>query len=470
MAAVEPRRRQPASPSRPGRSWRLAAAGGVALLLLTGALNLPARFQAAPAWAIDPAAPSAADALVGAPPRPQSVLDRQIAALQAALREGPAIGAGRAAALLGAAYLQKARETADPSYYPKAEALFAQALDADPGDIEALAGMGSLALSRHAFEDALAWGERARDADPAHAPARGVVADALIELGRYDEAVAAVQAMIDLRPDAASYARVSFLRELHGDRPGAIAAMAQAATAAAASPENAAWTRTRLGLLRLDGGDPDGAAADFAAALAAVPGYVPAVAGQARVAAARGDLDAALPLFADAASRMPAAEYAAAAGEALEAAGRFDEAEAQYALVEAIQALQADAGVDVDLELALFRVGRGDPSAAATAAEQLAAVVAARPSVTAWDALAWAAFKAGDLETADRAAREALRLGTDDPRFRFHAGMIAAARGDRTAAIAHLEAALAANPAFSLRDAPAARETLARLRAEEAAE
>lgn len=468
MVAAEHRALPRPTPKHPaaGRAWRLLAAAGVAGALLGGTLNLSGALRPAPAWVADPAAPSALDDLVGAPARPESTLDRRIAALQDALRDGPA-GAGRTAALLGSAYLQKASETSDPSWYPKAEALFAQALAADPADADALAGMGRLAMARHRFADALQWGERARAADPWHAPTRGVIADALTELGRYDEAVAAVQAMVDLRPDLASYARVSYTRELHGDRAGAVAAMEQAVTAGAAQPDNAAWALAQLGTLRLNGGDLSGAEANYAAALAALPGYVPAIAGQARVAAARGDLDAALPLFAEAATRLPSAENAAAYGDALAAAGRTREAAAQYAVVEAIQQLQAEAGVDVDLELALFRADHGDRAAAAEAAAQAREIVAARPSVVAWDVLAWAAFKAGDLATAQDAAAQALRLGGDDPRMLFHAGMIAAAAGDRAAAIARLEAALAANPAFSLRDAPEARATLVRLRAEE---
>jgi tetratricopeptide (TPR) repeat protein len=468
MSAAPPLlRRQTGPKAGSNRGLRLAAAGGVAVLLLTGALNVSGLLRAEPAWAVDPAAPSAVDALVGRPAPGATALDGRIAALQDTLRAEPAVGAGRAATLLADAYLQKARETGDPSWYPKAETLFAQALDEEPNDADALAGMGTLDLARHRFADALTWGERAREANPWHAPTRGVIVDALVELGRYDEAVIAAQEMVDLRPDLASYARVSYLRELHGDRAGAIAAMEQAAVAGAAYPENVAWARAQLGLLRLHGGDRRGADREFAAALAVLPGYVPAVVGQARVDAASGDLDAALVGFADAATRLPSAEHAAAYGDALAAVGRDQEAAAQYAVVEAIQQLQADAGVDVDLELALFRADQGDPEDAAAAAAQARTIVAERPSVTAWQTLAWAAFKSGDLDEAGEAIAQALRLGGNDPRLLFHAGAIAAARGERDAAIGYLDAALTANPAFSLRDAAEARAMLTRLRAEE---
>ena len=52
-----------------------------------------------------------------------------------------------------------------------------------------------------------------------------------------------------------------------------------------------------------------------------------------------------------------------------------------------------------------------------------------RADVYGHDALAWALFKAGRLTEADAAAAEALRLGTPDGRFHYHAGLIADALG-----------------------------------------
>ncbi|HEX7332829.1 MAG TPA: hypothetical protein VF290_15095, partial [Pyrinomonadaceae bacterium] len=63
-------------------------------------------------------------------------------------------------------------------------------------------------------------------------------------------AVQAAQRMIDLRPDSSSYARVSYLRELHGDTEGAIQAMTLALKAANPNdPEGMEWYREQLRLL-----------------------------------------------------------------------------------------------------------------------------------------------------------------------------------------------------------------------------
>jgi tetratricopeptide (TPR) repeat protein len=81
--------------------------------------------------------------------------------------------------------------------------------------------------------------------------------------------------------------------------------------------------------------------------------------------------------------------------------------------------------------------------------------------------LAWTLYRRGDFEGAAEASREALRLGTKNALMHFHAGMIAAARGEREEAIELLEDALEINPHFSVLYAPEARETLERLRDEE---
>ena len=120
-------------------------------------------------------------------------------------------------ALLGLAYQQRARETGDPAYYIKSEGVLQEALALEPDDLLATSGLGSLALARHDFAGALRLGERARSLSPDTARNYGVIGDALTELGRYKDAFAAFDEMVALKPGIASYARVSYARELRGD-------------------------------------------------------------------------------------------------------------------------------------------------------------------------------------------------------------------------------------------------------------
>ncbi|HEY3117794.1 MAG TPA: tetratricopeptide repeat protein, partial [Chloroflexota bacterium] len=166
-------------------------------------------------------------------PRPAG--ERVVASAQQVLAAKPDDPA--AMANLATAYLLRVRETGDPSYYPRAEALLNRSQDLRPEDPNVLLGLGSLAASRHDFAQALGFGQRAVAALPTRAASYSVVIDALVELGRYDEAVQAAQQMVNLRPDQASYSRISYLRELNGDVDGAIDAMRIAVASGAPDAE-----------------------------------------------------------------------------------------------------------------------------------------------------------------------------------------------------------------------------------------
>lgn len=366
-------------------------------------------------------------------------------------------------ALVGLAELQLARETADPSHYARADEALRRALGLDPDNMEALIGQGTLALARHDFTGALTIGERALALNDSIARVYGLIGDAQVELGRYDQALATIQHMVDLRPDLASYSRVSYLRELHGDLPGAIEAMELALEAGGPTAENTEYVRVQLGNLFFGIGDLDGAEAAFTASLAHLPAFVPATAGLARVRAAQGRLSEAIELYRDATERIPLPELVVALGEADEAAGRGADARDQYALAEAMQALFEANGVRSDLELAAFFADHGNPQRAVELARD---AFARTPSVRAADVLGWALLQAGNVGEAAHYAEEALRLGSKDARILFHAGLIAEAAGQADLARDRLGRAIELNPAFSPLYAPVAIEALARLEAD----
>ncbi len=136
---------------------------------------------------------------------------------------GPAL-ARRATAprvALAGEYLQRVRETGDAAFYARAETLLRGVLARDPDNADALVALGGLALSRHDFRGGLALARRA-DAGLSALP---VEVDALVELGRYGEARRTLQRLADLKPNLSTYARVSYLRELHGDLRGAASAL-----------------------------------------------------------------------------------------------------------------------------------------------------------------------------------------------------------------------------------------------------
>lgn len=397
-----------------------------------------------------------------------STTDPAVAQLQEQLKRMPddPLSAARYAQL-GSLYLQKVRESGDPAYYPKAEAVFQKSLELAPENALAMVGMGSLALARHDFAAALEWGLRAVQQAPRGYVAYGIVADAATELGRYDEAVHALQQMVDLRPDQLSLSRISYARELHGDLPNAIIAMQQAVDAGDNRSEGTAWARVQLANLYFISGDLENAELQYRAALYFLPDYAHALAGLGRVTAARGDLKGAATLYEQALMHVPWPQYAIELGDVYRALGKQAAAQQADDLVRVIAQLQRANGMDVDLEMALFEADHAVDVAARAAALQTARVAYERrpESVHAEDVLAWALYRAGRPDEALPYARRALRLGSKDPLMLFHAGAIAAAADQPAEAQSYLEAVLALQPRFSVRYAPELKRLLDQLQA-----
>lgn len=389
---------------------------------------------------------------------PVVVRPGDVDALQQRLRQVPNDDA--AWAMLGLGYIDRAKATANPELYPKAEGALRRSLELREVDnYMAAAGMAALANARHDFAAGRDWAHRGLEINPANAALYGTLVDAETQLGHYQEAWEATQRMVDLSPDTASLSRVSYSWELRGDLPRAQALM-QRALDDAPNPSQQAFARYHLGDLALLDGDPEGALAHYEAGLRAEPSSAALVEGRARAKAALDRTDEAVADMAEAVERMPEPGYVLYYGELLESLGRTAEAEQQYELFRAEQRLFEANGVVVDVEAALFEADHGDPEKAVAVAE---AGLASRPFLDMEAAYAWALHRAGRHAEAAAAMGRARALGTRNPLFEFHAGMIERALGNAAAARGHLGAALAMNPAFHPLHAPVARTALAEL-------
>ena len=359
---------------------------------------------------------------------------------------------------LGLAYQQRARETADFTYYARSERALRAALRLRPGDVLATSGLGSLALSRHQFRAGLALGREAERLGPGLARNLGVVGDALVELGRYREAFATFDRMAALKPGIASYARVAYARELLGDRSGSVAAMRLALGPAQGLPEPTAWVRVQLGKLRFGSGEVAAAGREYRLALQAFAGYPYALDGLAHVEAAQGRTAVAIAHARRAVDAVPLPEFVSTLGDLLQVTGHAAEARRQHALVGAIERLLAANGVRTDLETALFDVDHGirlrDALARARAGR------AERPSIVGDDTLGWALARNGRCGEAVRHAMRALRLGTRDATLYFHRGYAERCDGHVAEARRWFAKALDLNPHFSILWAPVARRAL----------
>ncbi len=376
--------------------------------------------------------------------------------LQSALRAAPQNASSLD--LLGLAYQQRARETGDSVYYTKSEGTLERALELHPNDLLATSGLGSLALSRHRFGEALVLGRRARSISPTTARNYGVIGDALVELGRYHEAFRAFDRFAALRPGLAAYARVSHARELIGDVPGAVEAMNLAVDAGDGQGEAEAWTRVQLGKIYWSVGRLSAAASEYRKALRVFPGYPYALDALARVEAARGQLARAIALEQRATAVIPLPQYVGQLSDLYRTVGKPRLARRQYALVRVIQRLLVTNGVKTDLETALFDVDHGVRLPRALALARRAR--AERPSIDGDDVLAWALARNGRCGEALAYSKRALRLGTLDALKLFHRGTIERCLGHRATGDAFLRRALALNLHFSILWSPVARRTL----------
>ena len=384
--------------------------------------------------------------------------DERIAILQRVVREG---AGADGYALLGGAYLQKARENSDPAYYSRADRSFDAALRRDPRNLTALTGAGTLAGARHDFGEQLRLGLEARRLQPELVAPYPVIADGQIELGRYQAAARTVQRMVDLKPNLASYARASYYLELRGDLDGAVEAMRLAVSAGSDVPENVAYVQTVLGDQELQRGRPTAAREAYRRALAQLPGYGRAEMGLARVDGARGDLDGAARRLRKVSQRIPLTTILILLAETDTARGALGAAERDLEVVRAQQRLLRAAGARPDAELVVFEAGFGDPGEAVRLGRTLWAEA---PSVRSADALGWALTRAGRPRDGLTWARRALRLGSRDPLFHLHAGLGAKAAGRPALARRELRIALASRAALSPLRAREARRALEALR------
>ena len=329
-----------------------------------------------------------------------------------------------AAVLLADVLIRQARVTGNAGLTARAAGILQQARVEAPGNYDVIRTLGTLYLSQHRFKEAAEAGEKCHALRPADPTSLGIIGDAHLELGDYDAAFGAFDRMMALRPGSASYARVSYARELQGNLSGALAAMSLAADASGGGDVEAiAWYRSQAGELYLRLGEPLKAKQEFALASQAFPGHPFAVFGYAKALEATGDRPGARTLLEELVSRSPTPDLHAHLGDLLAAMGDHEMAERQYALAEA--AWRSDA--PEPRNLARFLADRGRKlDEAVTLAESAAAV---RHDIFTDDALAWAYFKAGRHDDAMRTMAQALRTGTRDRDILAHKAAIDSSRG-----------------------------------------
>jgi tetratricopeptide (TPR) repeat protein len=332
--------------------------------------------------------------------------------------------------LLAQAYMQEGRVTGNHRYYDGAAMeLLEQTLKADPENFEALCCKASLCLTQHHFAQGLALAEQAVKLNPNSGFVYGLLTDANVEMGHYDEAVKMADKMNAVRPDLPAYARVSYLREIYGDMPGAIQAMDMAVKAGYIGLEQTEWTRVALAHLYEVSGDTTKARGYYQMALYARPGYAYALAGLGRMAAARKDFPKAIKLYQEA--RITVKDYAFA--DELTDLYRLNgqPGEADKMAKESIDML-ADAAKEADsneqmghyadreLAYAYLKTNELDK-----AMEHAKIEYDRRPdNIDVNETMAWVLYKRGQYAEAQKYMQVARRTGSKNPVLLCRAGLI----------------------------------------------
>lgn len=353
---------------------------------------------------------------------------------------------------LASYYLQRLRETGNVRFLELAGKAAASSLAVLPKEqnLNALAALAQCEFASHNFIAARDYARDLDRLDPTSGYAAQLLADSLLELGDYDQASTTFVNLQRRGQSAGVETRLARWALLRGDVESARQRFSNAIILTqnerVPSGESLAWLRWQLGEVYFSVGDYENAERAYQEALATLPNYYRAVASLGRALAAKGDLDAAIEQYERVARLLPEPAYLAALGDLYQVAGRDKEAAAQYALVEQVNRLNRANGALYSRQMALFFADHDIRKEEAYA--QAKAEYAARRDIYGADALAWAALKAGKVAEAQAAIKEALKLGTRDAKFFYHAGMIAKAAGEAEAARDYLQRALSLSPRF----------------------
>jgi tetratricopeptide (TPR) repeat protein len=373
---------------------------------------------------------------------------------------------------LGVAYIQKARETGDVTYYNLAAKALEKSLDLEsthPVAAPATKHLATVYYAEHRFTETLSLAQKAIALNPADVTPYALLGDARSEMGEYDQAWAAYRQLQTLGNAQSADSGVQYLEQsrasvqsfLTGDTKSAIDHMRRAVDISITSrmaKESIAWSQFTLGDYYFQAGDFANAKAAYNDALKTYPDYHRALAALAKVATAEGHLSEAIALYEKAISVIPLPAYAAALGDVQAKAGNLAAAQKQYDLVEFIAKLNAFNQTVYNRELAVFYA---DHDIHLQQSLDLARKeFDIRHDVYTWDALAWALHKNSQPEQAAAAIKEALRLETKDVLLLFHAGMIYQRLGENEKAHDYLHRAIVLNPQFHVFYADAARAAL----------
>lgn len=346
----------------------------------------------------------------------QSKFNAAVSALKASAKNPKAL------TQLASLYMQEARVTGNhPYYYPAALAALDACLNIDAENLEAQLLKSSVMLSQHRFAEALQSAKTL--SNNGVKAAYGMLCDANVELGNYNDAIQAVDAMMVNRPGLEAYTRASYLREIHGDLQGALQAMELAVAAGLPGTHEAAWTRSTYGGLLLHNGNIEEAKKQFQIAMLERHRFPFALAGIASVLKAQKKYSEAMLYLDSAVALMPEVAFVELQAEIELERGNIQAAMKYVAMMDAMLDEDEASGHQNKADRALLYAKFNYKLD--TALHLAKQEIAERPNnITAQYVMAFTLLKNNQAKEAQRYIRLALRTGTQDANIRSCAAQV----------------------------------------------
>ncbi len=335
---------------------------------------------------------------------------------------------------LALALSRHARETSDISFYAQAEEALQKSFAISPDNFDGQRIHVWLLLGKHEFAAALDAAKKLNQKTPDDVMLYGFLTDANVELGNYKDAEAAAQWMLDLKPgNMPGLTRAAYLRELFGDIDGSLDLMNMAYhSTPPGEVEDGAWIVTQMAHLKLATGKIDEAEKLSQQALTMFPGYHYALGNLAKVRIQQKRYNEAVELLKQRYQAAAHAENLFDLAEALQLAGRTEEAKKAFAEFEQKSLLETNRGDNSNRELIFYYTNYANEPAKALQVAQRE--YARRHDVYTLDAYAWALHVSGQNAEARRQIQTALAVGIRDAKLFHHAGEIVLSLGDRASA------------------------------------
>lgn len=345
---------------------------------------------------------------------------------------------------LAFALARRARETEDPAFGKRAEEAVLKALQLAPGNFEARKARVMLRLQQGRYADAEEEAKALNKQTPDDNIMYGLLTDAALGQGKYPEAEALTQRMLDMRQvNGPGLQRAARVREAIGFPDGAVEFWNSAFRLASTSDvEERAYILTELAGISRRRAQLANASRYAADAVALEPDYPAALVEQARIAIDQKKFELAEGFLTARLKQSPsfAAQYWLAS--ALEAAGKSARAtEAGNQFVSLAQASN-EAPRDRSELLVRYWTAHGKAADAVRFAESQSPRGAGESY---WDAVALALLAAGDAKAANVKIEQALQPGVQNPAFFLDAAHIARKNNQTAAARGYLKKCIEVN-------------------------